>query len=165
MIQIYEATQILADETAPLGVEEVDLAEAHGRVLAQSVRADRDFPPTDRSAMDGFAVRASDLPGGRRKLEIVGELPAGNSAKGIRVGPGEAVRIFTGGMVPEGADAVLMVERTRENSAEGTIETDAAPSVGEHIRRAGSERSRDQRILEPGRRSTPRRSPRWPRSV
>jgi len=150
MIQIYEATQILADETAPLGVEDVGLADAHGRVLARSVSADRDFPPTDRSAMDGFAVRAADLPGGKRSLKVIAELPTGTSAEGIRVGPGEAVRIFTGAVLPAGADAVVMIERTRENQAAGSVEIDAAPSVGEHVRRAGSEMARGRQVLEAG---------------
>jgi molybdopterin molybdotransferase len=150
MIQVYEATQILADGTSPLGVEDVGLAEAHGRVLAQSVHADREFPPADRSAMDGFAVRATDLPGGKRVLKVVAELPTGSPAEGIRVGPGEAVRIFTGAVLPAGADAVVIVERTRENSAEGSVEIDAAPSAGDHVRRAGSEMARGAQVLDAG---------------
>lgn len=86
--------------------EEVCLEGALGRVLARPVTAERDSPPLDRSVRDGFAVRAEDMPG---PVKVVGEAAAGSRFSG-RVGPGEAVEIMTGAPVPEGADAVVMVE-------------------------------------------------------
>jgi molybdopterin molybdotransferase len=88
--------------------ERVPLSEAHGRVLAEDLRADRDYPPFDRSARDGYAVRAADLPG---RLRVIGEAKAGAPFPGF-VGPGECVEIMTGAPLPAGADAVIMVEWT-----------------------------------------------------
>jgi molybdopterin molybdotransferase len=87
-------------------VEKVSLSEAAGRVLAQPVLADRDYPPVARSVRDGFAVRAADLPG---HLSVIGEVRAGEKFDG-EVHPGEAVEIMTGAPMPPGADAVVMVE-------------------------------------------------------
>ena len=93
---------------APLGTETVSLDAAAGRILAADVRSDVDMPPVDKSAMDGFACRAADLD---RPLEIVGEIPAGTIPP-FAVGPGECARIMTGGVLPGGADTVVMVEHT-----------------------------------------------------
>ncbi len=99
---------VLREVGVSMGTETVALADAGGRVLAEEIRADRDYPPFPRSARDGFAVRAADLPG---ELLVVGEVRAGDSFIG-RVGPGEAVEIMTGAGMPEGADTVVMVEQT-----------------------------------------------------
>ncbi|HEV2202328.1 MAG TPA: gephyrin-like molybdotransferase Glp [Bryobacteraceae bacterium] len=96
------------------GIESVALAEADHRVLAEEIRADRDYPPFPRSARDGFAIRAADVPG---ELRVIGEVRAGQSFPGS-VGQGEALEIMTGAPVPDGADAVVMIEHTtREGSA------------------------------------------------
>ena len=87
---------------------EVDLLEAAGRVLAEDVLSDRDYPPTARSVRDGFAVRSADLPG---DLAITGEVRAGQSSSAA-VGSGQAIEIMTGAPLPAGADAVVMVEHT-----------------------------------------------------
>src|SRR5258708_6453685 len=89
--------------------EDTPLLEASGRVLAESVTADRDYPPLARSVRDGFAVRTSDLPG---ELRVIGEIRAGEPAE-MEVHPGEAVEIMTGAPMPRGADAVVMVQHTR----------------------------------------------------
>src|SRR4051794_41870209 len=83
--------------------------------------------------MDGYAVRAADTPG---SLRVVGELPAGR-APTIAVGPGEAIRIMTGAPMPEGADAVVMVERTRPDGDDGVVVEEAR--IGEHVRPAGGD--------------------------
>jgi molybdopterin molybdotransferase len=87
-------------------VERINLSEVSGRVLAQTVRADRDYPPVSRSVRDGFAVRAADLPG---ELLVIGEVRAGEEFAG-EIQPGQAVEIMTGAPMPRGADAVVMVE-------------------------------------------------------
>jgi molybdopterin molybdotransferase len=125
-------------------VETVPLAEAGGRVLAVDVAADRDYPPVDRSIRDGFAVRAADMPG---RVRVVGEVRAGEAFTG-RVGAGECVRIMTGAPVPEGADAVVMVEYAAV--AEGMMETAKAPRVGEFINEAGCETRRGETVLRRG---------------
>ena len=95
--------------------EEVLLLQAVGRVLAEPIRADRDFPPFPRATRDGFAVRADDLAGGLTLLRVVGQVRAGDSYD-LPLASGEAVEIMTGAAVPPGADAVVMVEYTERKS-------------------------------------------------
>jgi len=102
-------------------IEEIPLGEAGGRVLAANAAADRDFPALPRSARDGFAVRAADLPGA---LEIIGEVRAGERFPG-EVGPHQAVEIMTGAPVPTGADTVVMIEHTRREGNRVLIDTAA----------------------------------------
>lgn len=113
--------------TAPLDVEAVGLGEADGRWLAEAVAACRDQPPFDASAMDGWAVRGTDVRPGAR-LRIVGESAAGGSVD-FRLNPGEAARIFTGAPMPEGADAVVIQETaTRQDDAVILGEAGADPA-------------------------------------
>lgn len=101
--------------------EEVLLLQALGRVLAEPVVADRDFPPFPRATRDGFAVRAQDLQSGVTTLRVVGQVRAGDSYD-LPVAPGEAVEIMTGAAVPAGADTVVMVEYTERRSQEASHE-------------------------------------------
>jgi len=102
---------VLREAGVSMGTEAVSLAEAAGRVLAEEIAADRDYPPFARSARDGFAVRAADLPG---ELRVTGEVRAGKMFTGA-VATGEAVEIMTGAPMPDGADAVVMVEHTERH--------------------------------------------------
>src|SRR5712671_5908000 len=97
--------------------EEVLLLQAAGRVLAEPVVADRDFPPFPRATRDGFAVRAEDLASGITLLRVVGQVRAGDTYD-LPVALGEAVEIMTGAAVPVGADTVVMVEYTERKSKE-----------------------------------------------
>lgn len=99
---------VLREVPVSMGTECVALDACGGRVLAEEIRADRDYPPFPRSARDGFAVRAADLPG---TLRVIGEVRAGDVFTGA-MGAGEAVEIMTGAPLPEGADAVVMIEET-----------------------------------------------------
>ena len=114
MITISEALKIISDQTFPLDEETVELADTVGRILAEDIFADMDLPPFDRSQMDGFAVKVSDVENAPAKLKIVGESVAG---KGWRdeLKSGEALRIMTGAPVPKGADSVQKVELTEES--------------------------------------------------
>ena len=96
---------------APREVESLPLLEASGRVLAQSIAAERDQPPFDRSTRDGYAVRAADI-GAGRMLHVIGSVRAGDRWTGQPLTQGEAIEIMTGAPLPAGADAVLMVEHT-----------------------------------------------------
>jgi len=120
----------------PLHRETIEIEQAFGRILAAQVLADRDYPPFDRSTRDGFAVRAADaaVPGAR--LECIGELRAGGSFAGA-VAAGECVEIMTGASVPQGADAVVMIEHTQR--AAGMITLERAAKIGDHIVPRGSE--------------------------
>jgi len=97
--------------------EEVLLMQAVGRVLAEPITADRDFPPFPRATRDGFAVRVEDLAGGLTLLRVVGQVRAGDSYD-LPLASGEAVEIMTGAAVPVGADAVVMVEYTERKTRE-----------------------------------------------
>jgi molybdopterin molybdotransferase len=128
----------------PLIAEEVDLLEAAGRVLAETVPADRDYPPTDRSVRDGFAIRAADVPG---TLELSGEIRAGQKSD-LVLQPGQAIEIMTGAAVPPGADAVVMIEHTSVAGHRVVIERTL--SHRENINPCGSEMRAGQTVLQPG---------------
>lgn len=108
MLDVETAQARIFQAFEPLPAELVPLQQARGRVLAEPVAASRDQPPAAVSAMDGYAVRAVDARPGNW-LEVVGEIAAG-SPSAVRVGAGEAARVFTGGLVPEGSDAILIQE-------------------------------------------------------
>ncbi|MBX5482623.1 MAG: molybdopterin-guanine dinucleotide biosynthesis protein B [Myxococcaceae bacterium] len=139
LMPLEEAVQAALTIARPLPAIAVPVAEAEGFV-AEPVRAPRDVPACDNSAMDGYAVRAKDTVGATRdrpaRLKIVETLFAGQAPR-CALGPGEAARIFTGAPIPEGADAVVRQEATRPFGAEVEIGVEA--TVGEHIRRRGEE--------------------------
>jgi molybdopterin molybdotransferase len=144
-----EARQCVIDKVTAArvlcAIEDVPLDAADGRVLAEAVEADRDYPAAARSMRDGFAVRSEDLPG---RLRVTGEVRAGEAFAG-EVGRGEAVEIMTGAPVPRGADAVLMVERVQR---EGDWITAPAAAPGQFIIAQGSEARAGERMLEAGQR-------------
>lgn len=126
------------------GVEFVDLAEADGRVLAAPLGADRDYPPLDRSMRDGFAVRASDVPG---TLTVIGEVRAGERFGG-EVQAYQAVEIMTGAPLPDGADAVVMVEHVRVEGDLVSIENRVTP--GHNVSPRGCDAVAGSEVLRTG---------------
>jgi molybdopterin molybdotransferase len=126
-------------------IETVPLGASQGRILAEDIPADRDYPPFNRSVRDGFAVRAGELPG---TFRVIGEVRAGETFSG-NVNAGEAVEIMTGAPVPRDADAVVMVERCRRNG-DGTVSTDSRLTPGTHIAARGCEASSQAVILGRG---------------
>jgi molybdopterin molybdotransferase len=144
MLQVEEAQARVLAEVAPLGVEPVPFAEAHGRVLREDVIAPEDAPPADNSGMDGYAVRAEDTPG---ELRVLGDIPAGHVPRS-RVEPGTALRIMTGAFVPEGADAVAQVEIT-DGGLERVRVLQAVPR-GMHIRRRGEDVRAGSIVIQAG---------------
>jgi molybdopterin molybdotransferase len=137
MISVEEALQRLLDGLAagaPVGAEDVALTEAHGRVLAEDVIARVTQPPAAMSAMDGYAVRGADVASAPARLRQVGYVPAGQRHDGM-VGPGEAVRLFTGAPLPDGADTVVIQEDT-ERDGDFVIVREATPT-GRYVRPAG----------------------------
>ncbi len=137
----------------PLAEETIALDDAFHRVLARDVAARRTQPPQAMSAMDGYAVRASDVANVDTQLSVIGEVAAGRPFAGT-VGAGEAVRIFTGGVVPDGADAVVIQEDTVAEGKRVTIKE--AAIAGRHIRPAGVDFREGDVLLRKGTRLTER---------
>lgn len=148
LLSVEEALSRLLADAAPLEAETVAIAEAGERVLAAPLKALRTQPPFPASAMDGYAVRAADLAVGAR-LSVIGEAPAGAPFDG-GIAPGEALRIFTGGAVPDGADTILIQENARRIDA-ATVEVLETVAAGRHIRRAGLDFAEGEPLLEAGR--------------
>lgn len=112
LIPLEKAQEIVLAHTDRLPVEEVDFQDASGRVLAEDITSDIDLPPFPRSAMDGYALRSEDAGTVPTRLDVIGAIPAGTYPS-FRVESGTAAQIMTGAPVPEGADAVQIVEQTR----------------------------------------------------
>jgi len=134
VISVEEALKRLLEPLKPLAAEQVALADAFGRVLAEPLIARRTQPPAALSAMDGYAVRASDVASVPARLRVVGSVPAGQSYARA-VNSGEAVRIFTGAPLPAGADAIVIQEDT-ERDGDIVIVRQGAPK-GRYVRPAG----------------------------
>jgi molybdopterin molybdotransferase len=152
MLSVEEARARILGALEPVGAETVALSEAWNRVLAAPVRARLTQPPADVSAMDGYAVRAADATEGA-SLTVIGAAPAGHPFTG-EVGPGQAVRIFTGGLVPAGADGILLQEDAIGDGA--SVKVGEAVRPGRWIRRAGLDFREGEELLPAGRRLTAR---------
>ena len=154
MIPVGEALdRVLASVTSPLAEEIVALDAAHGRVLAQSIAALRTQPPFPNSAMDGYALRSVDAKNPPATLAVVGESAAGRAFEGV-VGPGQAVRIFTGAPMPEGADTIVIQEDVKREGDRILLGT--APAPGDNLRDAGLDFLEGETLLRAGRRLSPR---------
>ena len=144
MVSVDDALVTISGNVRTLETEEVDALTAEGRVLAETVRADAPLPAGPRSAVDGYAVRTADE--GEREL-LADEIVAGED-RAVAVGAGQAVRIMTGGSVPSGTDAVIMVEDSSER--DGMVTFSASPSPGSNVHRTGQDIAVDQTVLESG---------------
>ncbi|MGE5322511.1 MAG: gephyrin-like molybdotransferase Glp [Actinomycetota bacterium] len=150
--QADQAVRGYCERVAAPQSEPVKLLDSLGRVLAERIAADRDFPPFPRSTRDGYAVRAADVKNVPAMLRVVGQIKAGGSFD-APLNAGEAVEIMTGAALPKSADAVVMVEHT---SALGNgVEIKRAVSSGENFVPAGAEAHAGQVLLTPGARITP----------
>lgn len=153
MIPVSEALARILSAFAPLPAETIPITAAVGRVLAADVAARLTHPPQPVSAMDGWAVRTADIASLPATLRRVGEAPAGRPFAGT-VGPGEAVRIFTGGFIPAGADTVVIQEDCAE--VDGTVTVREGTGPGRWVRRAGLDFARGDTMLHAGRQLTVR---------
>ncbi len=152
-LRVSEALDIILESVAVAGVETVMLEQSLGRVLAEAVSANRDLPPYDVSAMDGFAVRSADVANAPAQLAIIEDIKAGDMpAKTVQAG--QCARIMTGAPVPMGADAVIRVEDTREISA-GKVEILQAVKSGNDIRLQGEGMKNGDVVLQAGTEITP----------
>ncbi|MFB6142986.1 MAG: molybdopterin biosynthesis protein [Halorientalis sp.] len=151
------AREVVAGLDLGGGTERVPLRAARGRVLAERVDAGRDVPGFDRASLDGYAVRAADTAGAGEadpaRLAVAGTVHAGE-APDVTVSAGTAVEISTGAVLPEGADAVVMVERTDRDGDDVLVRTAVAP--GDRVMAAGADIAAGERALGPGTELTPR---------
>jgi molybdopterin molybdotransferase len=153
LMSVAEALRRILKNAEPLPAEAAPLLEAHGRVLTQNVAALRTQPPADVSAMDGYAARAADVANTPARLKVIGEVAAGHAFNG-EVGAGEAARIFTGGVVPRGADTIVIQETTRREGDTVIVTTPAPPK--KNVRAGGLDFRHGTILLEKGRRLTER---------
>jgi len=153
LMPVADALSAVLAGAEPLPEETVELNEAHRRVLARDVAALRTQPPQAMSAMDGYAVRSADASHVAARLKVIGEVAAGRPFERA-VGAGEAVRIFTGGVIPDGADAVIIQEDTVTEGDGITVTEPAIP--GRHIRPAGVDFRQGDVLLAAGSRLTDR---------
>src|ERR1041384_2274678 len=153
LLPVPDALARVLEGAEPLPVERVPLAEAEGRVLAEDLAARRTQPPDDVSAMDGYAVRGEDVAAAPARLKLVGEVAAGRPF-GETIGKGEAARIFTGGVLPAGADTVVIQENTTRERDTVIVNTPAAR--GRNVRVAGLDFRQDDVRLKKGQRLTGR---------
>jgi molybdopterin molybdotransferase len=153
LMPVADALAAILAGAEPLGEEMVALDAAYHRVLARDVAALRTQPPQAMSAMDGYAVRAADAARIKARLKVIGEVAAGRPFDRA-LGPGEAARIFTGGVIPDGADAVVIQEDTVVDGSHVTV-TEAAVA-GRHIRPAGVDFRKGDVLLKAGSRLTDR---------
>lgn len=151
ILSFEEARHVVETHAAnmrPHGRELLALLDAAGRVLAESITADRDFPPFPRAARDGYAVRTADLVSIPATLDMAGEIKAGAMMGLSAIQPGQAASIMTGAPAPAGADAIVMVELTAR--AGDQVEIKKSVSAGENIVPAGSEAKHGEQLLSPG---------------
>ena len=149
LLSVADALARVLADASPLPPERAALIDAHGRVLAADVAALRTQPPQDLSAMDGYAVRAASVGKVPASLKVIGEVAAGHPFNG-NVGDGEAARIFTGGVVPPGADTIVVQENTTREG--DTVVVASGSPAGKHIRRAGLDFKQGAVLLAKGRR-------------
>lgn len=152
MLTLTQALDTLLAGARPLAdVERIDTLQASGRVLATAVRSELDVPPADNTSMDGYAVRTTDVPEPGARLVVAQRIPAGHVGQPLAAGT--AARIFTGGLIPPGADAVVMQEQCEADG--DSVVVNHAPQAGEWIRRAGEDIRAGGVVLAEGMRLTP----------
>jgi len=151
LLAVEEAQARLLALRRPLGSENVIFSQSLGRYLSQDILAQRDQPSADLSAMDGYAIRAADLPG---PWAVTGEIAAGR-VPSQRVGAGEAMRIFTGAMLPEGADTIVIQEDAIIGGTHLRLATADAIRAGQHVRSRASDFPAGARLVAAGTRVTP----------
>lgn len=152
-LPLNDAQRCALQHAAPLGTETVDLLQSLGRVLAQEVKSNRDHPPYDVSAMDGYAVRAADLATTPAQLKVIADIKAGELPS-VTLAAGQCARIMTGAKIPQGADTVIRVEDTQD-IAPGTVQINISAAAGTDIRRRGENLAEGAVVLSAGTEITP----------
>jgi molybdopterin molybdotransferase len=151
MVTVDEALDKILSHIYSLGFEKVSLLDALGRVIAEDISAERDIPPLDNSAMDGYALKFEDVqkasPDHPVRLEVIEDLPAGFISK-KKLERGKSIRIMTGAPIPKGADAVIPVEETKKE--DGSVLVFKVAGLGENIRKSGEDVKKGDRVISQG---------------
>jgi molybdopterin molybdotransferase len=156
LMPVAEALDRVLSGAAPLPAIDVSLVDAFGRVLANDILAKRTQPPVAVSAMDGYAVRGADVASSPAVLKVIGEVAAGHPFAG-RIDAGQAARIFTGGVLPHGADTVVIREHSRrEGNNNNKVIVNSVTALGRHVRQEGIDFRAGDRLLAKGTRLTDR---------
>ncbi len=153
LISVADALQRVLEHATPLPSADAPLADAAGLVLARPLTARRTQPPADVSAMDGYAVRTADVANAPVRLKVIGEVAAGRPFAQT-LAAGEAARIFTGGVVPAGADTIVIQEQTKRDGDH--VEVEKASPKGRHVRTRGLDFTAGQELFATGHRLTAR---------
>jgi len=158
LLSLDEALLLLAQGAAAhriTGTERLSTFEALGRVLAEDVQSALDVPPADNTSMDGYALRAADVPAAGTELRVAQRIPAGQVGQPLQ--PGTAARIFTGGQLPEGADAVVMQEQCEALPGDGLghVRVNTVPAAGQWVRRRAEDVAAGSVVLQAGTRLSP----------
>jgi len=149
VIELEEAQRFIFSQCSKLATDEVEISKSRGLVLAETVISKDDVPSFPNTAMDGYAVRAVDTEDAPVELKVVGTLPAGK-VPDLEVGPDEAVRIMTGAVIPEGADSVVMVEKTKEAANGNSVIVEETVKNGNFIRQPGEDFVRGSELFTSG---------------
>jgi molybdopterin molybdotransferase len=158
LLSLDEALLLLAQGAAAQRItatEQLSTLDALGRVLAEDVRSALDVPPADNTSMDGYALRAADVPAAGTELRVAQRIPAGQVGQPLQ--PGTAARIFTGGQLPEGADAVVMQEQCEALPGDGLghVRVNTVPAAGQWVRRRAEDVAAGSVVLQAGARLSP----------
>ena len=158
LLSLDEALLLLAQGAAAhriTGTERLSTFEALGRVLAEDVQSALDVPPADNTSMDGYALRAADVPAAGTELRVAQRIPAGQVGQPLE--PGTAARIFTGGQLPAGADAVVMQEQCEAlpGDGRGRVCVNTVPAAGQWVRRRAEDVAAGSAVLHAGTRLSP----------
>jgi molybdopterin molybdotransferase len=146
MITVKEAQSLIQQQAKNFGKEELSLSESQGRVLAEDIEADRDYPPFHRAAMDGYALRSEDFAAGLREFFVIEEIYAGAIAT-KKIGKGECYKIMTGASTPVEADSIIRVEDTDQQNNKVTFNTDQLKK-GQNIAKKGEDRKEGELVLQ-----------------
>lgn len=148
MISVFEAERLIMETVRLLPVEVVDIGQAVGRVLREELKADRDFPPFDRVAMDGIAIRFQDFQNGKRNFRITG-LQAAGSPQMKSMGHGTCLEVMTGAVLPEGTDTVIRYEDITLSNGHATVELDEV-HLRQNIHGRATDRQQGDNLVSPG---------------
>src|SRR4051812_30438237 len=147
LLTVAQAIAIIDATPLTPRIVEVPLQEAQGLRLAEDLRTDRNYPPFDKSLMDGYAVRCADLGSGGVELNVVGEVAAGKSSSHV-LQVGQAMAIMTGAPIPAGADCVVPVEETARNG--NFVKVSGTSKLGKYIAKSGSDAPAGQVVMRAG---------------